>query len=313
MRSLNKRNNSHPEKKKAMPAVKKGSRKTGASSAAAKKPVVTKVVGKGKTQPGKKEALKTKEKSSKKPVLPAAAKKQPAKAKPAGKTAQPVKKKEAPKVTAKPVKKPAPPAAAKKQPIKTKPAGKTALPVKKIEAPKVTAKPAKNPAPPAAATKQPVKAKPTEKAAQPGKKQEALVAGEKILETKLISLETHQPPEGKKIAVFNKVQTKNVMVSPVELGKRYKCYRCGIKFYDLGRPQPLCPSCGANQQDGVIKAARKRRGKHRSAYAAKTEPLTVAPGENEDLHEVVDELDAEFVLDVDDIVLDEHQDSEDKE
>ena len=110
-----------------------------------------------------------------------------------------------------------------------------------------------------------------------------------------------------------KIQTQNVMGSSVHLGKRYKCYKCGIKFYDLGKPQPLCPSCGANQLDEVIKAARKRRGKHRSTFVAKTEPLNIAPGENEDLHEVVNELDAEYVLDVDDIVLEENEDAEDKE
>ena len=110
-----------------------------------------------------------------------------------------------------------------------------------------------------------------------------------------------------------KIQARKVTVIPVDLGKRYKCYKCGIKFYDLGKPQPLCPSCGANQHDAVIKAARKRRGKHRSSYAAKTEPITVAPEETEDLHEVVGELDAEYALDVDDIVLEEHHDAEDKE
>jgi len=122
-----------------------------------------------------------------------------------------------------------------------------------------------------------------------------------------------QLPEKKDVIVTEKIQTHIVMGSSVGLGKRYKCYKCGVKFYDLGKPQPLCPSCGANQLDGVIKAARKRRGKQRSAYVAKTEPLHISPGENEDLHEVVDELDAEYVLDVDDIVLEENEDSEDKE
>ena len=122
-----------------------------------------------------------------------------------------------------------------------------------------------------------------------------------------------QQSEEKDVIVVEKIQTQNVMVSSVDLGIRYKCYKCGIKFYDLGKPQPLCPSCGANQLDGLIKAARKRKGKHRSAFVAKTEPHNIAPGENEELHEVVDELDSEFVLDVDDIVLEEHEDSDDKE
>jgi uncharacterized protein (TIGR02300 family) len=33
------------------------------------------------------------------------------------------------------------------------------------------------------------------------------------------------------------------------LGKKYDCYSCHTKFYDLGKAQPLCPKCGANQKD----------------------------------------------------------------
>lgn len=34
-----------------------------------------------------------------------------------------------------------------------------------------------------------------------------------------------------------------------ELGKKYTCYSCHTKFYDLGKPAPLCPKCGADQRD----------------------------------------------------------------
>jgi hypothetical protein len=33
------------------------------------------------------------------------------------------------------------------------------------------------------------------------------------------------------------------------LGGRWECYSCGSKFYDLGRPEPTCPKCGADQRD----------------------------------------------------------------
>ncbi len=33
------------------------------------------------------------------------------------------------------------------------------------------------------------------------------------------------------------------------LGKKYECFSCGTKFYDLGRPEAVCPKCGANQKD----------------------------------------------------------------
>jgi hypothetical protein len=34
-----------------------------------------------------------------------------------------------------------------------------------------------------------------------------------------------------------------------ELGKKYTCYSCHTKFYDLGKPVPLCPKCGADQRE----------------------------------------------------------------
>lgn len=34
-----------------------------------------------------------------------------------------------------------------------------------------------------------------------------------------------------------------------DLGKKYTCYSCHTKFYDLGKPVALCPKCGADQRD----------------------------------------------------------------
>ena len=34
-----------------------------------------------------------------------------------------------------------------------------------------------------------------------------------------------------------------------DLGRKYTCYSCHTKFYDLGKPEPLCPKCGADQRD----------------------------------------------------------------
>lgn len=33
-----------------------------------------------------------------------------------------------------------------------------------------------------------------------------------------------------------------------KLGTRFTCFECGLKFYDLNRPEPLCPKCGADQR-----------------------------------------------------------------
>ena len=35
----------------------------------------------------------------------------------------------------------------------------------------------------------------------------------------------------------------------LKLGTKFECYSCGTKFYDLGKSEPLCPKCGANQKD----------------------------------------------------------------
>lgn len=39
-----------------------------------------------------------------------------------------------------------------------------------------------------------------------------------------------------------------------KLGKKYVCYQCACKFYDLRRPQPTCPKCGADQNEAPKKA-----------------------------------------------------------
>ena len=33
------------------------------------------------------------------------------------------------------------------------------------------------------------------------------------------------------------------------LGRKYTCYSCQTKFYDLGKPLPVCPKCGADQRE----------------------------------------------------------------
>ena len=34
-----------------------------------------------------------------------------------------------------------------------------------------------------------------------------------------------------------------------DLGKKFTCYNCSTKFYNLGKPEAICPKCGANQKD----------------------------------------------------------------
>jgi hypothetical protein len=48
-----------------------------------------------------------------------------------------------------------------------------------------------------------------------------------------------------------------------DLGRKYTCYSCHTKFYDLGKPIPTCPKCGADQRDAddapVVTPSRRGR------------------------------------------------------
>lgn len=72
-----------------------------------------------------------------------------------------------------------------------------------------------------------------------------------------------------------------------ELGTRYKCFKCETKFYDLGRPQPICPSCGEDQNNREPRQVLKRRKKRSSL---RIEPDIHVPEEHDQLldHEVID-------------------------
>lgn len=52
----------------------------------------------------------------------------------------------------------------------------------------------------------------------------------------------------------------------LKLGTKYDCYNCSTKFYDLGKADPICPKCGADQRDSATsetpaasQASRRRR------------------------------------------------------
>jgi hypothetical protein len=34
-----------------------------------------------------------------------------------------------------------------------------------------------------------------------------------------------------------------------KFGKKFSCWKCSTKFYDLNKPEPRCPKCGANPED----------------------------------------------------------------
>ena len=48
------------------------------------------------------------------------------------------------------------------------------------------------------------------------------------------------------------------------LGKKLTCFQCATKFYDFGKPEALCPKCGANQKTAPAKprAVKKEKSVH---------------------------------------------------
>ena len=65
-----------------------------------------------------------------------------------------------------------------------------------------------------------------------------------------------------------------------DLGTKYECFSCGSKFYDLGKPEPICPKCGANQKD-----AKRQELPTDSLHAKrkKREEVVRVPDEEEEL------------------------------
>lgn len=59
-----------------------------------------------------------------------------------------------------------------------------------------------------------------------------------------------------------------------DLGAKFTCFKCQCKFYDLGRPEPLCPRCGADQREDPAPDPReaysspRRRGKKKPKKAS---------------------------------------------
>ncbi len=63
-----------------------------------------------------------------------------------------------------------------------------------------------------------------------------------------------------------------------DLGKKYTCYSCHTKFYDLGKPVPVCPKCGADQRDAEeAPQATSHRGRARVVEEPPEEEFPAEP------------------------------------
>jgi hypothetical protein len=98
----------------------------------------------------------------------------------------------------------------------------------------------------------------------------------------------------------------------IKLGNKYDCYSCGTKFYDLGKAEPICPKCGANQKDasqGESAAASQSSRRKRKAEVAKVVDI-------DEVEPIADIADDEMVgpdLEDDDIGADDEEEDLDEE
>ena len=81
-----------------------------------------------------------------------------------------------------------------------------------------------------------------------------------------------------------------------DLGKKYECFSCGTKFYNLGKPEAICPKCGANQKDAKSEEspAPAPRPPRRSVLMEPIPDETSEFEERAEESEEVDEDDDEF-------------------
>jgi uncharacterized protein (TIGR02300 family) len=77
-----------------------------------------------------------------------------------------------------------------------------------------------------------------------------------------------------------------------DLGTKHVCFKCGTRFYDLKKPEPICPKCGADQrQSPANKPPEKRRAAPKPAPPP--EPAEAEAAEAEDDAEADDADDDE--------------------
>ncbi len=79
-----------------------------------------------------------------------------------------------------------------------------------------------------------------------------------------------------------------------DLGNKFICFKCNSKFYDLKKPDPVCPKCGTDQRESPAnRPAEGRRGRL-AAVPKIIEPIEpVVKGEGESEEEEIEEFEDE--------------------
>jgi uncharacterized protein (TIGR02300 family) len=89
-----------------------------------------------------------------------------------------------------------------------------------------------------------------------------------------------------------------------DLGTKHTCFKCGTKFYDMKKPEPICPKCGTDQRQSPATKP-SPAAERRSRPAKPVAPLPVEPAETEEVEAAETEDDADAEDDADDAEEDE--------
>jgi uncharacterized protein (TIGR02300 family) len=74
-----------------------------------------------------------------------------------------------------------------------------------------------------------------------------------------------------------------------DLGTKYVCFKCSTKFYDMKKPDPLCPKCGADQRDSpALRPAGEGRRSRLSSIPKVIEPIEPEEAEASEEEELTD-------------------------
>jgi uncharacterized protein (TIGR02300 family) len=77
-----------------------------------------------------------------------------------------------------------------------------------------------------------------------------------------------------------------------DLGTKHTCFKCATKFYDMKKPVPLCPKCGADQRESpaLKPAPAERRAR---APVKVPEPVVEEVAEEAEIEEEIEDAEGE--------------------
>ena len=79
------------------------------------------------------------------------------------------------------------------------------------------------------------------------------------------------------------------------LGAKHLCFSCGLKFYDLNKPEPVCPRCGTDQREKPKTAAKETPPPSPPPKQARGRDITPLLADDDDESVSSDDVDSDDV------------------